>query len=468
MFGALSHPVLAQEQCAVAIANPAPNELDLFGRAVSISGDVIVAGAASDDAGGVLNAGSIYAYRKHGTVWQLEAAIANPMPGVAHGFGRSVAASGDIVVGGAYLADPGDVLAAGAAYVYRYNGALWNFDDALVSPEPDVSDMLGISVGASGDVIIVGAHAHDPGGISGAGSAYIYRFDGFSWELDQAIPNPEPSPAEWFGISVAVSGEVAVVGAWGEKTDGVIESGAAYVYRYDGTSWQLDGALPNPDPDEHDMYAWSVSAWNDVVVVGAYQDDPGEITDAGSAYVFRHVNGVWSLEQSIANPEPHVNDRFGLSVGANGDRIVVGAQWGNSGGISNAGSAFVFRFDGATWVLDHEISNPDPTPNDSFGYASAISGEGVIVGAREDDPGGVVDAGSVYIFDLPLLDAQIVDLDENCVIDLADFGLLRSCLLGPGVAAGRPCGGSDFDGDNNVDLHDLALFMHAYLPTVGS
>lgn len=160
----------------------------------------------------------------------------------------------------------------------------------LLASDGRARDVFGSSVAVSGDVALVGARWDNPKG-SLSGSAYAYRYDGASWVEEQKLLASDGAAFDQFGISVAVSGDVAVIGAWLDDDNGS-ESGSAYVYRYDGASWMEEQKLLASDGATEDEFGHSVAVSNDVALVGAPSDgDKGEWS--GSAYVYRYDGASW-------------------------------------------------------------------------------------------------------------------------------------------------------------------------------
>ncbi|MCB9979520.1 MAG: FG-GAP repeat protein [Rhodospirillales bacterium] len=368
------------------IPNPVPAAIDGFGYSVAVSGTTAVIGVPFDDPGGVSDAGSAYVFDT--TTGNLVATLNNPAPTASDYFGVNVAVDGTVAVIGAFEDDPGGVTGAGSAYVF--DTTTGNLIATLNNPAPTASDYFGYSVAVSGTTAVVGAYLDDPGGVSGAGSAYV--FDTTTGNLIATLNNPAPTASDYFGYSVAVSGTTAVVGAYLDDPGGVSGAGSAYVF--DTTTGNLIATLNNPAPNANDAFGVSIAVDGTVAVIGAFEDNPGGVSNAGSAYVFNTTTG--NLIATLNNPAPTASDLFGNSVAVSGTTAVVGAYLDDPGGVSGAGSAYVF--DTTTGTLLATLNNPDPTWGDNFGNSVAMSGATAVVGAPYDDPGGVSNAGSVYVF----------------------------------------------------------------------
>jgi len=370
--------------------NPTPASTDWFGHSVAISGDYAIVGTYGDDTGAD-NAGSAYIYVRSGTTWSLQATLDNPVPAVYDRFGVSVAISGDYAIVGMHGDDTG-ADNAGSAYIYARSGTTWSLQATLNNPTPAASEWFGNSVAISGDYAIVGASGDDTGATE-AGSAYIYVRSGTTWSLQATLNNPVPAGSDWFGHSVAISGDYAIVGAYGDDT-GATDAGSAYIYVRSGTTWSLQSTLNNPTPADGDIFGHSVDISGDYAIVSATYNDTGA-TDAGSAYIYVRSGTTWSLQATLNNPTPTGRGQFGRSAAISGDYAIVGAH-GDDTGANDAGSAYIYVRSGTTWSLQATLNNPTPAAYDQFGVSAAISGDYAIIGAFDDT--GATDAGSAYIY----------------------------------------------------------------------
>ncbi len=322
----------------------------------------------------------------------LVATYNNPARELGYFFGNSVSVSGNLAVVGSAFDDPDSVTDTGTGYVF--DATTSELISVLSNPAPATADDFGRSVAISGDLVVVGAPDNDPFGVYSAGSAYI--FNARTGALIRVLRNPHSAAEDEFGISVAISGRVVVVGAWFDDPSGVEEAGTAYVFN--AITGELTATLRNPSPSIYDRFGCSVAVSGNMAVVGAYWDDPpGGVADSGGAYVFDARNGA--LISTLFHPEGMANDQFGISVAVSGDAVVVGAWNANPGGLTDAGAVYVF--DAPTGALTTTLYNPAPTISDSFGFSVAVSGDRAIVGAKRDDPEGVSAAGVAYIFDTP-------------------------------------------------------------------
>jgi hypothetical protein len=380
----LAIPAAAQ---TIEINNPTPERNDEFGISVAISGNTAVIGASYENTN-AYQAGSIYIYDV--TTGGLLRTINNPAPATDDYFGNSVALSGNIAVIGASRDDVGSI-DVGSAYIYNVTtGALLH---TINNPTPAANGEFGTSVAISGNLAIIGKPSDTVTGVARAGSAYVY--DVATGALLRKISNPNPIPVGaaysgggYFGVSVAISGNIAVIGAASDNT-GAANTGSAYIY--DVTTGVLLQTINNPTPEANDVFGISVAISSDTVVIGAYGDNTGA-SQAGSAYIYDVTTGA--LLQTINNPTPATGDSFGSSVAISGNIAVVSANSDNTG-AAYAGSAYIY--DVTTGELLQTINNPAPAAQDYFGLDVAISGNSAVVGVPYDISGTPI-GGSAYIF----------------------------------------------------------------------
>jgi len=380
-----------EAQCETKLLASDGSEGDLFGKTVSIDGNVMVVGAWGDDN----NTGTTYVYRYYSSLWGEEIKLLASDGASDDDFGSSVSIDGDVMVVGADGDDDnGD--ASGSAYVYRYDGSGWIEEAKLLASDGDLWDRFGSSVSISGDVVVVGAYAHNDNG-NDSGSVYVYRYDGSGWIEEAKLLASDGAEGDLFGFSVSIGSDAIVVGAYGDDVNGGDYDGSAYVYRYDGSGWIEEAKLLASDGAEHDLFGFSVSINGDAIIVGAfYDEDNGQ--QSGSAYVYRYDGYGWTEEAKLLASDGEPSDQFGSSVSIDSDVIVVGAHWDNENGDS-FGSAYVYRYDGYGWIEEVKLMASDGETGDCLGESVSIDGDVIVAGAFGDDDNGS-QSGSAYVYDL--------------------------------------------------------------------
>ncbi|MBI3735185.1 FG-GAP repeat protein [Candidatus Sumerlaeota bacterium] len=326
----------------------------------------------------------------------------NPAPALNDWFGNGAAISGGFAVVGAPYDDPGAFSDTGSAYVF--NASTGSLVSTLNNPAPDYSDHFGASVAIAGNLVVVGAPNDTVGIYSNAGAVHVFNATTGIWQ--RTIANPAPAQNEYFGGSVGLSGNLVVIGAAGESPPGGTNVGIAYVF--DATTGALVSTLANPEPTGmyfppdsfggYDEFGGSVSISGNFAAVGSWKDDPGGIFNAGRAYVFNATTGA--LVATLNRPPTVMQeDYFGQSVAISGNRVLVGVPYDNNNGVGfERGRAYVYN--AATGALVSTINDPDESVvGQEFAKSVAIDGYLAVTGSRFSYYGGINSAGIVHAFD---------------------------------------------------------------------
>jgi hypothetical protein len=307
------------------------------------------------------------------------------------------------------------------ALFLQSNAQGWNEIRKIVASDRISNDNFGGSIAVSGNYAIIGAPY--VGGPSFGGAVYIYeKSPAGIWVEVQKIRSSDIEFDDRFGVSVAISGDYAVVGANQEDHnasggDMLLSSGSAYIYERDtGGTWNEVQKIVAPDRDFNDQFGYSVSISGTYVLAGAFfekEDAAGGNTlqGAGSAYLFeRDGGGNWNFAQKIVPADRDASDNFGRYTSLDGTYAAIGAKGEDedaTGGntMSEAGSVYVFERDVAgNWNEVQKVVASDRAIGDCFSSSIAIHNNFLIVGAigeDEDTLGGdtKLTAGSAYIFE---------------------------------------------------------------------
>lgn len=271
----------------------------------------------------------------------------------------------------------------------------------LTASDAAPSHQFGGSVAIDGSTIAIGAPGHN----LFEGAVYIFEpdsGDGFA-EL-RKLKASDAAPNDSFGGATAIHDDTLLVGAAGDADPG-FGSGAAYVHERDlgGVGqWGESRKIESLDIEQADSFGSSVAVWRDTAVVGAYGNaDSGPYS--GSAYVFeRNLGGPdsWGQSKKLVPSDPIAEQRFGYAVAIDGDTIVVGAHGDGDLGYF-AGAAYVFERDAGgdeNWGQIQKLTAPDGVNFDQFGLSVAIDGNRMAIGMfSDDDP--FHKSGSAYVFE---------------------------------------------------------------------
>lgn len=252
----------------------------------------------------------------------------------------------------------------------------------LTASDAYTGDQFGCSVAISGDIAIVGAFGNDDAG-SASGSAYL--FDVNTGTQLHKLTATDAYAGDYFGYSVGIRGDTPVVGAYQE-------GGTGSGYLFDAPSGGQVRKFRGSDTSGGDNFGVSVGISGNFFIVGAQGDDDAG-SSSGSAYLFKASSGV--QYHKLTASDAAAADFFGYSVGIFGGTAIVGAH-GNDDGGSNSGSAYLF--DVLQGTQSAKLTASDAAASDSFGASVAIGVDTAIVGAKGDDDHGSA-SGSAYLFD---------------------------------------------------------------------
>ena len=309
---------------------------DGFGAAVAVDGDTAVVGAGAANSGGA-DRGMVGVFSGAAGSWELQQTLVDPAGKNLDHFGLAVALDGDVAVVGA----PGDDGTGGfksdrgAVHVFTRTDGVWSHTQELVDPSPRDGAAFGASVAVSGTTLVVGAPSdRGTGGVGAAhGAAHLFRFSDGTWTDRKELNDPSPSDGDWFGKAVAASEDMVAVGAPGQDDGQVPDKGAVEVFvKGSGGAWHHDKTLAGPSRAA--WLGWSVSLSGETLVAGAY----GAKANRGAVYVHRRERGNWSRAAVLTDPDGETHDRLGWSVGVSESVVVMGAP----GAESNRGKVVVF------------------------------------------------------------------------------------------------------------------------------
>ncbi|MBS1786188.1 MAG: putative Ig domain-containing protein [Acidobacteria bacterium] len=365
-----------------------------FGRALALSGNTAVVANYLADRAGILDRGVAYVFVRSGSTWTLQQQLFASDGEASDYFSSAVAVDGDTAVIGASGDDTGANTDQGSAYVFVRSGTTWTQQQKLLASDGAGHDFFGYTVALKGDTALVGAYGKN--GIRGA--AYAFVRSGTTWTQQQKLTAADADADDYFGISVALDGNTAVIGAAGDDTGANVDQGSAYVYVRNGTIWAEQQKLTAGDGAANDNFGISVAVSGDSALIGAFIDDVNGNADQGSAYVYVRSGTTWTQQQKLTASDGFVGDNFGVGVALDGDTALIGA-WKdgiNENGLQ--GSAYIFIRSGTTWTQQQKLFASDGAANDQFGYAVSLSGGKALVGSLYDDVNGNADQGSAYIF----------------------------------------------------------------------
>ncbi len=382
---------------------------DIFGKSVAVDGGVAIVGAYLDDDNGT-DSGSAYLFNTT-TGQQMHKLV--PSDGMASDSAAfAVAVAGDYALVGANLDD--DVTAGvDAGSVYVFSVSTGQQLHRLQPNDIEEGDNFGRSVAISGNIAIINSYFDDDNGTS-SGSAYLFDLS-TGQQIAKLLP-VDGSSFEAFG-SVAISGNLAVVGAPLDIHEGVV-TGSAYVF--DTLTGQQLHRLLASDGASNDHFGNAVAISGNLALIGADRNDDAG-TDSGSAYIFDATTG--QQLRKLIPADGSASDNFGCAVALSGSAAVVGAYLDDDNG-TDSGSAYLFN--AATGDQIAKLLPSDGESSEEFGYAVACSGTVAVISAPDDDDNSLF-SGSAYVFE--------VSVPANCPADTNGDGMLSPADFSAWVSA---------------------------------
>jgi len=369
-------------------------------------------------------------------LWTQQAKLVPADSSVGQYFGYHVAVDGDTAVVGAY----GDDSTTGSAYVFTRQGNVWSQQAKLLAADGAGNDGFGWYVSVDGDTALIGGPGDDDNG-NVSGAAYVFVRLGSVWTQQSKLLPDDGAATDFFGQSVAIKGDTAVIGATFDDDNGP-NSGSAYVFVRQGSAWTQQTKLLPADGEGSDYFGESVAIDGDTIVVGTDRDD--------SAYVFTRVGGMWTETIKLL-PADGDAPEFGAAVAVAGDTVLVGAFFDDGdGGTDHAGSAYVFRLTCGNGVDDPGEECDDGNNVDGDGCQSncllPACGDGSVDAGEECDDGGETatcddDCTLPFCGDGNQNEAADEECDDGNNVD--GDGCEANCLL--------PCGDGTVDPGEECD-----------------
>lgn len=442
--------LLAPEVATFTAASPLP--YGSFGNSVAIDDDIIVVGDRWYDG----DRGMAQVYELVNGQWTLAAELSLGLGKQLYKLGYSVAVDdGTIVVSAPY----GQFNAQGydgVAVVYQKVNGIWQEVQRLTRPDDEPWTLFGSSVAVSGDTVIVGAMYDDEDGDNN-GAAFVYRrVDGvftFSQKLTVGITSIFRS---FFGYSVSIDGDIAVVGAPFSDVDGA-DSGAAFVFRETAGVFQQEYRLRSTGVTTGSEFGASVAVDGERVIVGARTQRTTR-PYSGAAFIFERQGATWIQASELVPQDADAGSWYGYSVALDADIAVVGNPNARSG-YQSTGAAYVFRRIIGQWAYLGRLSVTDQSPSAELGNAVDVQGGVIVAGDPYTSLSG--EQGVVYAYEVPASSLR-ADLNDDGFVDVMDLTSFVDVLLGQDSDAFHALR-SDVDCSGVVDGNDVQAFVMSYL-----
>ncbi len=314
---------------------------DNFGSAVAVSGGTVVVGADCHPytfPGVGCGPGAAYVFVQSGSSWSQQAELTASDGVAGDNFGYAVAVNGGTAMVGAFEHAIGSNSQQGAVYVFAQSGTSWSQQQELTASPGAADDGFGSSVAISGSTALIGAYGQN----SGQGAAYVFAETGGTWTQKAELTASDGGPLSLFGYSAALSGNTAIVGSPTQPYSGGFGPGAAYVFVKSGTTWTQQAELTASDGAASDLFGASVGISGNSALVGAFGHTVNSNQLQGAAYVFTGSGGTWTQQAELTASDGGASDRFGVAVAVDNGTNLVGAEFHTVNSNGDEGAAYVF------------------------------------------------------------------------------------------------------------------------------
>ena len=286
------------------------------------------------------------------------------------------------------LATPASARApvASDAFPLPWAPLAWTEEQQITADDGATNAEFGVAVALHGTTAMVGAQQATIGANEDQGAVYVFDHAGSGWTQSQKFTSNDGAPFDTFGNAVAFQGDTAIVGSYGATVNDLAYQGTAYVFTRSNGTWSQAQKLTSDDGTDFNYFGYSVALDGTTAFIGADL--------LGAVYVFQQSGGTWAQSQKLTGSDEGVGDIFGYSVAIQGSTAFVGS-YGNNG---YQGAVYVFTEEGGTWTETQKLTADDGAPNTYFGYAIAVSGSTLIVGAWGTNPDGDDTRGAAYVF----------------------------------------------------------------------
>ena len=306
-----------------------PESQDYFGFAAHSDGGALVVGAPQSGATST-GAGKAYVFERVGAGWAQAAKLTGITPMSRDSFGSAVAISGTRVFVGAMLDDAPGAINSGSVTIFQKSGANWTTVGEIRAATPVQSQFFGGAISASGDRIAISATGDTVGGLAAAGSVYIYERSGANWVQAARITAPTPAAGRGFGSALHLAGDELFVSSVSESASGVANAGACYGFTRIGGVWQYTALITSPLPQAYDFFGISIARSGERLAIGEIGNASSQ--GQGRVRIFERVNGAW-IPVSSHIDLVHGGGQYGSALAfAGAESLLIGAPDENSGG----------------------------------------------------------------------------------------------------------------------------------------
>ncbi|MDI1435830.1 MYXO-CTERM sorting domain-containing protein [Polyangium sorediatum] len=367
-----------------------------FGADVALDGETALIAAS----------GGAYVFVREELGWTEQAHFVSDDPEES-GFGAGIAIQGDTALVGAAIWYVDQPEKRNATHVFVRDGVTWTKMTTLRASDGTNADYFGAAVSLSGKTALIGAPDARIGATEGAGAAYVFVEEGGMWKEQAKLVASDSALSGWFGTSVALDGDTALVGAWTEAP-----KGAAYVFEREGATWTQTAKLVPSDGEQWMGFGVDVALDGDRALIAAGNTVPG--AGPGSAYIFERSGGTWVEKAQLLPKTPWPPHAHVESVALDGDTAIVALKGLLGETAVGEGAARVFQQIGDAWVQKARLEPQIPAPGSWFGSSCALSGNVALIGAQLQTIDAIEEKGAAHAFELVTETGDACATGDDC------------------------------------------------------
>ena len=378
--------------------NAGPNTY--FGTSVAVEGDTVVVGADSATVGTNTYQGAAYVFQRQGNSWVQVQELTASDGAAGDQFGYRVAIAGDTIVVGAFTATVDSNYNQGAAYIFTRAGDTWTESQKLISDDGGYFDDFGsaVALDPTGTIAYIGAIGATIGMNAAQGAVYVFEQSNGTWDQVQKLTVPDGEAYDDFGTRIALDGSTMLIGANDATVNGDPGVGEAFVFTYTDGSWLQTQKLTASDGQPEDYFGISTALQGDTALIGANNATVDGNGYQGAVYVFSLANGVWTQSGKLVAEDGGQGDYFGISLSLDGIDVLIGADGATIGANSDQGAVYVFENGNGGWQQIQKLTVADGATEDYFGASLVLSGNTAFVGTPSPTIDGNGFQGAAYYF----------------------------------------------------------------------
>lgn len=396
--------LLTAQRMPVELVPSTGNEDQDYGYSVALDGNVAVVGAFRDEDGFNLETGAAFVFRYDNGAWAEEAKLQASSIASLNWFGWDVAISGDVLLSTTRF---GDLFTfnGGEVTVFRRTGGSWQ-EETILIPEDGIGGDYGFAVAVDGDVAAIGAPSRN-GAVASTGAVYVYRYNGSEWIEEDLLEGSDLSLQALFGSDIVIEGDRMLISAFNADDSTSNQAGKLYIFDYDGAGWNESAVLQSNSSNNIANLGVSVDLEGEWAVGGAPLDN--ELRGgAGAAFVYRFDGSTWNFHSKLTASDGVGFYLFGSSVALSGNRLLVTADNWAAPGEGSTGKAYLFEYNEVNdaWEEIDSFVPAGVSTGSSFGHAATMQGDVMLIGAPEHS-GAMEKMGAAYIYGTPTVATSV-------------------------------------------------------------